>query len=159
LRRGIYGDALSPSWNEVVFFLQKFITCEGRINVAYRYHIKLLMHLTGGKPLNMPSYLHKSLTKMAESMRKKRSLETALYHKGFIMMIINAELERLGVPWSTFAGQIATKPRARVLPPKKELSQRRESMTPRCRRSTRMSKKVMGSNPIIHSATESEGEE
>jgi hypothetical protein len=80
------------------------------------------MHLTGDKPLNMPYYLHKSLTKMVESMRKKKSPDTALYHKGFIMMIINAELERLGVPWSTFAGQATTKPWARVLPPKKELS-------------------------------------
>jgi hypothetical protein len=32
-------------------------------------------------------------------------------------------------------------------------------MTPRCRRSTRVSKKVMGSTPIIDSATESEGED
>jgi len=96
-----------------MFFLQKFITCEGRFSVAYNYHVRILMHLKhlkGDKPLDMPYYLHKSLTKMGESLRKKKSLETALYHKGFIMMIINAELERLGVPWSTFARQVTTKP-------------------------------------------------
>jgi hypothetical protein len=144
LRRGIHRDALSPQ-NEVVFFLQKFITCEGRFSVVYHYHVRILMHLIGCKPLNMPYYLHKSSTKMAESMRKKKSPDTALYHKGFIMMILNAELERLGVPWSTFVGQATTKPQATVLPPKKKLSQMRGGMTPWCRRSTRISKRVMGS--------------
>jgi len=59
---------------------------------------------------------------MAEFMREKKNLQNALYHKGFMMIIINVELERMGVPWSTFMGQTVTKPRARIIPPKKRPS-------------------------------------
>jgi hypothetical protein len=51
------------------------------------------MHMKEDKLLNMSYYLLKSLTKMVEAIRKRRILETTLYHIGFIMMLINAELE------------------------------------------------------------------
>jgi hypothetical protein len=96
---------------------------------------------------------------MVEFMRKKKNPETALYHKGFIMIIINVELERMGVPWSTFMGQTVTKPRDRILPPKKRPSQKDEATTVGCRRSTRVSRKIMGTTSIIDSDTGSEEDE
>jgi hypothetical protein len=137
LRRGIAREALSSPWDEVVFHLQKFVTCEGRYNLVHHYHIRLLLHLRGEKLLSMPYYLHKSLSKMAEFLRKKRNPETALYHKGLIMMVISEELNILGVSWSTFMGSTLTKPKMRTLPPKK----RPEGVTIGCRRSTRVSRK------------------
>jgi hypothetical protein len=153
LRRGIPREALCSPWDEVVFHLQKFITCEGRYSLVHHYHVRILMHLVGEKPMNMPYYLHKSLSKMSEFMRKKKRPETALYHKGLIMMIINAELERMGISWSTFMGQPLTKPRARILPPKKRST---EATTVGCRRSTRVSRKVLGTTSIVEIDTESE---
>jgi hypothetical protein len=127
--------------------------------MAYHYHIKILMHLIGEKALNMPYYLHKSLTKMVEFMRKKRNPEIALYHKGLIMIIINVKLERVGVPWSTFMGQTVTKPRNRVLPPKKRPGQKEEATISGCRRSTRVSRKIMGTISIIDNDTGLEEDE
>jgi len=100
LRRVIPRAALCSPWDEVVFCLQKLITCEGRYSLAHHYHVKIFMHLKGQKLFNMPYYLHKSLSKMAEFMRKKRNPNTALYHKGLIMMIINEESERMGISWT-----------------------------------------------------------
>jgi hypothetical protein len=119
LRRGIARDALSSPWDEVVFHLQKFVTCEGRYNLVHHYHIRILLHLKGDKPLSMPYFLHRSLSKMAEFLRKKQNPETALYHRGLIMMIINEELNRLGISWNTFMGSTLSKPKMRTLPPKK----------------------------------------
>jgi hypothetical protein len=111
----------------------------------------LLLHLRGGKPLSMPYYLHKSLSKMVEFLRKKRNPETTLYHKGLIMMVISEELNRLGVSWSTFMGSKLSKPKMRTLPPKKRL----EGVTIGYRRSTRVSQKVLGMTTIEEEDTES----
>jgi hypothetical protein len=108
--------------------------------------------MEGEKPMNMPYYLHKSLSKMSEFIRKKKRPETSLYHKGLIMMIINAELERMRISWSTFMGQPLTKPRAIILPPKKRSI---EATIVGSRRSTKVSKNVLGTTSIVEIDTKS----
>jgi hypothetical protein len=110
------------------------------------------MHLVGEKPMNMPYYLHKSLSKMSEFMRNKKRPKTALYHKGLMMMIINEEPKRMGISWSTLMGQPLTNPRARILPPKKRST---KATAVGCR-STRVSRKVLGTTTIVEIDIESE---
>ena len=50
----------------------KYFTCEWRYSRAYSYHIRLLMHFTRVKLLNLPYYIYRSIDKMA-SVVKKRS--------------------------------------------------------------------------------------
>jgi type IV secretory pathway VirB10-like protein len=45
--------------------IMKFFTCEGRFPQIYAYHIRLLMHFTRTKLINIPFFLHKSIEKMA----------------------------------------------------------------------------------------------
>ena len=40
-KKGIPRSWLVHPWDEVVYIIQKFITCEGRFSIVYLYHIKL----------------------------------------------------------------------------------------------------------------------
>ena len=46
-KKGIPRSWLVHPWDEIVYVIQKFITCEGRFSIVYLYHIKLLQHLKG----------------------------------------------------------------------------------------------------------------
>jgi hypothetical protein len=48
------------------FLIQKYITCEGWFSLIYLYHVIILLHLKGDKPLNMPYYLLKYLSRMSK---------------------------------------------------------------------------------------------
>ena len=56
---------LEENWQHLLKAIPVYITCEGRYNRVMIYHFKLMNHFTGRSPLNLPFYLHKSLTKMA----------------------------------------------------------------------------------------------
>ena len=90
-------------WDEVVYIVQKFITCEGRFSIVYLYHIKLLQHLKGECEINMPYFLLQSLTKMAKAVqRRQKDKMTSLFHCGLIKIIIQHELQRKNLTWSGF---------------------------------------------------------
>ena len=39
---------------EITDIIKKFVTCEGRFNILYLYHIKLMQHLKNDCEINMP---------------------------------------------------------------------------------------------------------
>jgi hypothetical protein len=41
--------------------IKKYFTCEGRFDIIHLHHIRLLIHFTGRRPLNLPFLLHQSL--------------------------------------------------------------------------------------------------
>ena len=48
----------------------RYFTCEGRYSRIYSYHIRLLMHFTKVKMMNLPYYLFGSIGKMASLVKK-----------------------------------------------------------------------------------------
>jgi len=52
--------------------IMKYFSCEGRFSRVYSYHIRLLMHFTRVKMLNIPYYIFRSVEKMAYIAQKKR---------------------------------------------------------------------------------------
>ena len=64
-RRGIVLQSLPHPWNQVVFFLKKYITCEGRYQTVYHSEFSLLSHLRHRVLLNIPYYLLNDLYYMA----------------------------------------------------------------------------------------------
>ena len=59
------------------------------------YHFKLLDHFTGKVILNLPFFLHKSLTKICKKIRDEPfNIKNALCHYGLIKMIIMEELKK-----------------------------------------------------------------
>jgi hypothetical protein len=67
------------------------------------YHFRLLDHFTGKTLLNLPFFLHKSLTKVCKKIRAEPlSIKNALCHYGLIKLIILEELGQRGRTWQHF---------------------------------------------------------
>jgi hypothetical protein len=102
-KKGIPRSWLVHPWDELAYLIQKFITCEGRFNIIYLYHIKLLQHLRGDCEINMPYFLLQSLSKMAKTVQKQgRNTGRSLYHCGLIKMIVKNELLKQNMNWQQF---------------------------------------------------------
>jgi len=84
---------LEEKWLHLLKMIRVYITCECRYNRIMLYHFRILNHFTGKSPINMPFYLHRSLTKMAQSVqRKPRLIASRLFHQGLIKLIMLEEL-------------------------------------------------------------------
>lgn len=81
----------------------KYFTCESRSSAMYKYHIRLLMHFTDVKPLNLPHYLYKTLVKMAKKVQnRKGDHQASFYHHALIKIIVLHQLEQMSISWETF---------------------------------------------------------
>lgn len=75
--------------------IQRYFTCEGRFGRIYQYHFRLLMHFTGKSPLNLPFYLFKSLSKMADKVQGKQSqVEPGPFHFSLTKLLVLEELNK-----------------------------------------------------------------
>lgn len=59
-----FGQLLNR-FSPMMKIIVKYFTCEVRFSSLYNYHIRLLMHFTKVKLLNIPYYLYMSIDKMA----------------------------------------------------------------------------------------------
>lgn len=87
-------------WQDVITTVQRYITCEGRFSTVHQYQMRILAHLSGAMPMNLPFFLHKSLLKMSLKFHKNPSFSLHnLYHRGLIKMLIVYHLNRDRVSW------------------------------------------------------------
>jgi hypothetical protein len=93
LKKDIPRSYLEEKWQHLLKAIQVYITCEGRYSRVMFYHFKLLNHFTGRCPLNLPFYLHKSLTKMTHQVQAIPSkVQGRLSHHSLIKLIMFQEL-------------------------------------------------------------------
>jgi hypothetical protein len=101
--KGILVAAIKSKWRNILFILQKHVTCEGRYGLVFYYHLCLLLHFEKGYEINMPFYLLNSLKKMALTIQKSsRNVEQSLYHYGLVKILIIAKLQQLDDTWDDF---------------------------------------------------------
>jgi len=82
--------------------IQKYFSCEGIFDMVYQYHFRLLLHLIGKKPLDIPFYLFKSLGKMENNVQAKLDTRNRyIFHHGVIKLLVVEELKRLNRYWLT----------------------------------------------------------
>jgi len=95
---------LDDPWKDMTFFIHKYLTCEGRYNIVFLYHIRLLQHLKDKKKrINMPYYLLKILTKIAATVHiDPPKKESFLYHHSLIKIIVFDKLDKLNQTWEEF---------------------------------------------------------
>jgi len=94
LKPGYQGEKLSkrvPRSHMIEGFHKKlrvihiYFTCEGRFNMIYQYHIRLLLHFTGKDLMNLPFYLLRSIGKMADKVQaKSKVVDTSVFNSGLI---------------------------------------------------------------------------
>jgi hypothetical protein len=91
---------LEEKWQHFLKEIQVYITCEGRYGRVMLYHFKLMNHFTGKCPLNLPHYLHRSLTKMSHQVQAKPDkVHNRIFHHGLIKLIVMEELQRREKTW------------------------------------------------------------
>jgi hypothetical protein len=121
---------LEEKWQHLLKSILVYITCEGRYNRVMIYHFKLMNHFTGRSPLNLPYYLHRSLTKMAHQVKAKPSkVAGRLSHHGLIKLLVCELLQRRNKEWNYFLfwNEFQTD----VQPEDKKSPSSRKSSTPR----------------------------
>jgi hypothetical protein len=67
-KKDIHVSFLEEKWKQLLIAIMVYVTCEGRYNRVMIYHFKLINHLTGRNPLNLPYFLHRSLSNMAHQV-------------------------------------------------------------------------------------------
>ena len=91
---GVLHKALLGQWQDLLFVLQKFVTCEGRYTCTLVYHFRMLQNFEGGQHIRwrmkFPYFLLKILEKMARSIQNGREdqANARLYHHGLIKIPI-----------------------------------------------------------------------
>ena len=75
--------------------VHEYVTCEGRYQHLYRFHMRFLLHLTGQNKMNLPYFLIKDLIKISSKIQKNPfALEASLSHHSFITMLVFDQIRR-----------------------------------------------------------------
>ena len=94
---------LKDSYAPLMKLIIKYFSCEGWFSRLYDYHIKLLMHFTRVKTLNLPHYLYKSMVKMAEKVRRMGDNHHAsLFHHGLVKVLVFHQPSQINFPCEGF---------------------------------------------------------
>ena len=104
-KRGIALHSLPRPWDQVVVFLKKYITYEGRYQTVYNSELPLLSHLRHGILLNIPYYLLHDLCHMATFVQTAKHPHVSLTHHGLIKLIISRTLAQHNITWDQFTAR------------------------------------------------------
>jgi len=104
----VWRTSLPPLWSEVSFQIMKYITCEGRFNIIYGYHFRLLNELRHGmdlppeEKLSIPYFLLQSLSECGTKLNEGTLDQLA--HHGIIKLLVENALHTYTVPlsWEIF---------------------------------------------------------
>jgi hypothetical protein len=103
LSKGVPRSHLVEGFDKMLKIIQRYFTCEGRFNMIYQYHIRLLLHFTGKDSMNIPFYLLRSMGKMSDRVQaKSKAVDTSVFHSGLIRMLVMEELKKMNISWEQF---------------------------------------------------------
>jgi hypothetical protein len=103
LSKGVPRSHLVEGFDKMLKIIQRYFTCEGRFNMLYQYHIRLVLHFTGKDEMNIPFYLLRSMVKMSDKVQEKsKVVDTSFFHSGLIRMLVMEELMKRNIPWDQF---------------------------------------------------------
>lgn len=99
-KRGILVSTLKEKWTSLLLIILKFITCEGRYDSMYMYHIRLLMNFLENQTINLPYFLLSSLKKMSTTVQKNLDdMEPHLYHHDLVKIMVENQLKEIKDTW------------------------------------------------------------
>jgi hypothetical protein len=124
LSKGVPRSHLVEGFDKMLKVIQRYFTCEGRFNMIYQYHIRLLLHFTGKDLMNIPFYLFRSMGKMVDRVQaKSKAVDTSVFHSGLIRMLVMEELKKRNIAWEKFIASahlqlnVAPTPQSKVQSP------------------------------------------
>ena len=103
IKNGVPRNFLTDTYADFLVVIQKYFTCEGRFNLDFLYHFKLLMHFTGKEAINIPFFLFRSIGKISDKGQAKPTASSpALFHSSLIKILVLEELNKTGKAWESF---------------------------------------------------------
>lgn len=103
IKNGVPRNFLIDTYVDFLVVIQKYFTCEGRFNLAFLYHFKLLMHFIGKEAINIPFFLFWSIGKMSDKVQAKPTVSSpALFPSSLIKLLVLEELNKTGKTWESF---------------------------------------------------------
>jgi hypothetical protein len=104
LSKGVPQIYMLEHHDQLLRVIQRYFTCEGQFNKVYMYqYIRVLMHFTCKKNLNIPYYLCRRLGKMTDKVQAKyKQVEPNLFHFSLIKLLVLEELKKKNKEWSDF---------------------------------------------------------
>ena len=91
--------------------IMKYITCEGWFSRMYRYHVRLRMHFTSTKALNLSNFLFRSVVKMTEKVKTRGQPHiTNLFHYRLIKILVMHQRLTKEITSQTFMDKLDTAP-------------------------------------------------
>jgi hypothetical protein len=89
LSKGVPRSHLVEGFDKMLKIIERYLTCEGRFNMLYQYHIRILLHFTGKDEMNIPFYLLRSMGKTSDRFQaKSKVVDTSVFHYGLIIMLV-----------------------------------------------------------------------
>ena len=93
---GIPISFLKENYSKILPVIYKYFTCEGRFHMTYKYHLRIFLHFTGKKILDLPFFLFRSLVKMSDKVQSRPECsETSIFHHVLIKFLVMEELKKL----------------------------------------------------------------
>ena len=84
---------MQDEWRNVLYVLEKHLTCEVRYVTTLNYHIHLILHFKAELEMNFPYFLYKSLAKMLRRVQKHSGNPyNSIYHHGLVKILSEDEL-------------------------------------------------------------------
>jgi len=101
--KGVPKIHLVENFDKMLKIIHRYLTCEGRFNMLYQYHIRLLRHFIGKDEMNIPFYLLRSMEKISDRVQaKSKAVDTSVFHSRLIRMLVMEELNKRNIPWEKF---------------------------------------------------------
>ena len=82
----------------------RYFSCEGRFSCLYAYHIRLLMHFTRVRMMNIPYFMCQNIERITTLVQNK-TLEqqyNSIYHYALIKIVVVHQLGLQGISWEDF---------------------------------------------------------
>jgi len=83
----------------------QYFSCEGRYARLFSYHVRLLMHFTRVRMMNIPYFIHRNIERMVTFVQKKTSpvqQYRSIYHFALIKILVSHQLAEQGITWEDF---------------------------------------------------------
>lgn len=101
-KNGVRRTSLPHPWGEVSYQIMKYISCEGRFNIVYGYHFRLLhelrygMDLHAARKLSLPYFILHSLIECGNKLNA--GFPDQLAHHGIIKLLVEDALHTYTIP-------------------------------------------------------------
>jgi hypothetical protein len=95
---------LKDEYVPLMRLIMRYFTCEGRFSRLFLYHIRLLMHFTRVRMMNIPFFMCRNIEKMVPLVQRKSPAQQhrSIYHYALIKIVVMHQLAQQGIPWEDF---------------------------------------------------------